>query len=255
MRPTIPLSVVVPAHRRIRETVRLLESLAASDVRFEVVLVDDASPEPLGPAVARFHGELDLVVERLPANRGPAAARNAGVRRASHEIIAFTDNDCAVSPTWARRMHRYMRDAPARIAGVGGRVLALGDDVFSRYYTYHKILDPWLDHGRWLYVVTANAAFRRSALEEVGGFDADVRVPGGEDPGLCFKLLERGYRLEYHAEAVVFHEYRASLRDFVRTFFRYGAGCRHQAERHAGAEVRARAQPAMGFGGGPSSSS
>jgi GT2 family glycosyltransferase len=189
------------------------------------------------------------VVERLPQNQGPAAARNAGMRRASHDLVAFTDNDCVVAPNWARRMYQYMRDASPRTAGVGGRVLALGDDVFSRYYTYHKILDPLMDHGRWLYVVTANAAFRRSVLKEVGGFDADIRVPGGEDPGLCFKVLERGYRLEYDANAVVFHEYRPSLRDFVRTFFRYGAGCRHQAERHAGTEVRGRAERSVGFGG------
>jgi len=249
LKPTIPLSVIVPAYQRHRETARLVESLAASEVRFEVLIVDDASPTPIGPAVESFCGDLDLVIERLPANRGPAAARNAGIRRASHDIIAFTDNDCVVSPTWARRIHRYMQDAPPRIAGVGGRVLALGDDMLSRYHTYHKILDPWLDHGRWLYVVTANAAFRRSALEDVGGFDADIRVPGGEDPGLCFKLLERGYRLEYHAEAVVFHEYRASVRDFVKTFFRYGAGCRHQAERHARGQVRTHVQSVAGFGG------
>jgi len=253
VKSAIPLSVVIPAYRRIGETVRLLESLSASDVRFEVVIVDDASPEPLEPALGRFRGDLDLVVERLPVNRGPAAARNAGVRRASHDILAFTDNDCVVAPTWARRMHRYMRDAPPRIAGVGGRVVALGDDVFSRYYTYHKILDPWLDHGRWLYVVTANAAFRRSALEEVEGFDTEIRVPGGEDPGLCFKMLERGYRFEYQAEAVVFHEYRPSMSDFVRRFFRYGSGCRHQADQHAGAEVRTRRRREVGFGGGPES--
>lgn len=253
MKPSIPLSVVVPAYRRIRETGRLLESLAASDVRFEVVLVDDASPEPIGPVAERLRGELEIVVERSPVNEGPAAARNAGLRRASHEIVAFTDNDCVVTPTWARRLHRYMHDAPPRIAGVGGRVLALGEDLFSRYYSYHKILDPWLDHGRWLYVVTANAAFRRSALAEVGGFDPAVRDPGGEDPGLCFKLLERGYRLEYHAEAVVFHEYRASLGDFVRRFFRYGAGCRHQADRHAGARVREPGRAPVGFGGGSES--
>lgn len=249
MKPKIALSVIVPAYRRIRETERLLESFAASVVDFEVVLVDDASPEPIGPAVEKFRNRIDLVVERQPRNQGPAAARNAGVRKAKHDILAFTDNDCVVDPTWARRMHRFMQDAPPKIAGVGGRVLALGDDLFSHYYTYHKILDPWLDHGRWLYVVTANAAFRRTAIEEVGCFDDAIRVPGGEDPGLCFKLLERGYRLEYHAEAVVFHDYRASVRDFVRTFFRYGAGCRHQADHHAGAHVRSREEAAAGFGG------
>lgn len=249
MKPVIPLSVVVPAYRRATETRRLLESLAASDARFEVVLVDDASPEPLGPIVEPLREHLDLVVLRLPTNQGPAAARNAGLRLASHDVIAFTDNDCAVTPGWARRLHRYMSDAPPRVAGVGGRVLALGDDLFSRYYTYHKILDPWLDRGRYLYVVTANAAFRRAALEDVGGFDDGIRIPGGEDPGLCFKLLENGWRLEYDSEAVVFHDYRPGLVDFVRTFFRYGAGCRHQADRHARDAVRRRPEPTLSFGG------
>jgi GT2 family glycosyltransferase len=249
MKPAIPLSVVVPAYRRADETRRLLASLAASEVRFEVVLVDDASPEALEPIADPFREDLDLVVLRLPTNQGPAAARNAGIRRASHDIVGFTDNDCVVTPGWARRLHRYVNDAPPKVAGAGGRVLALGEDLFSRYYTYHKILDPWLDGGRYLYVVTANAAFRRSALEDVGGFDEGIRIPGGEDPGLCFKLLECGWRLDYDAEAVVFHDYRPGLVDFARTFFRYGAGCRHQADRHARGAVRQRAEPVLGFGG------
>lgn len=251
MKPAIPLSVIVPAYRRARETRRLFESLAASDVRFEVVLVDDASPEPLAPLVERFCEHLDVAVVRLPENRGPAAARNEGVRRASHDIVAFTDNDCVVTPGWAGRLHRYVRDSPSKVAGAGGRVLALGDDLYSRYYTYHKILDPWLDRGRYLYVVTANAAFRRRALVDVGGFDEGIRVPGGEDPGLCFKLLERGFRLDYDAEAVVFHDYRPSLVDFARTFFRYGAGCRSQADEHARTTVRQGLGAALGFGGRP----
>lgn len=249
MKPSIPLSVVVPAYRRASETRRLLESFAASDVRFEVVLVDDASPEPLAPLAEPFAEHVDLAVVRLAVNGGPSAARNAGIQRASHDVIAFTDNDCVVTPGWARRLHRYVSDAPPRVAGAGGRVLALGDDLFSRYYTYHKILDPWLEGGRYLYVVTANAAFRREALDAVGGFDEGIRIPGGEDPGLCFKLLEAGFRLDYDAEAVVFHDYRPGLVDFARTFFRYGAGCRHQVERHARAAVRRRPEPALGFGG------
>jgi GT2 family glycosyltransferase len=199
--------------------------------------------------VEPFRKQLDVVVVRLSINRGPAAARNAGFRRASHEVIAFTDNDCVVTPDWARRLHRYVSDAPPRVAGAGGRVLALRDDLFSRYYTYHKILDPWLDGGRYLYVVTANAAFRRTALNDVGGFDEGLQIPGGEDPGLCFKLIENGWRLEYDAEAVIFHDYRPGFADFARTFFRYGAGCRHQSDRHARDAVRQRPEPAQGFGG------
>lgn len=147
--------------------------------------------------------------------------------------MAFTDNDCEVHPEWARQLAVYLRDAPSRVAGVGGRVIATGQDAFSRYFDYHKTLDPFLQGGRFLYLVTANAAFRKAALEEVGGFDEDLRSPGGEDPGLCFKLLARGHEMHYRPEALVRHHYRSSMWDFVRTFYRYGRGCRVQTDRYA----------------------
>jgi cellulose synthase/poly-beta-1,6-N-acetylglucosamine synthase-like glycosyltransferase len=211
----------------------LLDSLAASPDRFQVVLVDDASPEPVASLQKHFETRLELVCLRQPTRRGPAAARNRGIAAARHPFIAFTDNDCVVQPSWGRELTTYLRDAPATVAGVGGRTLAVEADVFSRYYSYHKLLDPYPHQGGYLYVVTANCAFRRSALEEVGGFDEDMRHPGGEDPGLCFKLLTRGYLLHYRKEALVHHHYRPGLWDFAKTLFRYGRGCRIQTDRHA----------------------
>lgn len=229
----LELSIIVPCYGRPELTRRLLESLAASPHQFEVVVVDDATPQSLEPIVAPFKSRLNLKYLRQPIQRGPAAARNLGVRGATYDTIAFTDNDCIVAPDWALELFIQLRDAPARVAGVGGRVLAATDDVYSRYFVYHKILDPFLQAHRYLYLVTANCAFRRSALEEVEGFDEEVRHPGGEDPGLCFKLLGRGYELRYHNQAVVFHHFRMGLRDFARTFYRYGLGCRLQTDKHA----------------------
>lgn len=229
---TLPLSVVVPCYGRRELTRRLLASLAASPDRFQVLLVDDASPEPLEPLLREFGPRLELEYLRQPRRQGPAAARNRGIAAARYALIAFTDNDCVVQPTWARELTLHLQDAAPKVAGVGGRTLAVGHDVFSRYYSYHKLLDPYLHQGRYLYVVTANCAFRRSSLEEVGGFDEDLRQPGGEDPGLCFKLLERGYLLNYRPEAVVHHHYRPGLIDFARTLFRYGKGCRMQTDRY-----------------------
>lgn len=230
MKPTLPLSVVVPALGRVAQTRRLLDSLAASDHAFEVILVDDATPIPLASSLGPLPDGVRVL--RQEARRGPAAARNRGAREASHAILAFTDNDCVVQPGWAARIFTYASRLPRRFAGVGGRTVPLGTDLFSRYYGYHKTLDPWLERGRYLYVVTANAAFRRGPFEEVGGFDEGVTQPGGEDPGLCFKLQRAGYELGHDTEAIVFHDFRPSVRDFARTFFRYGAGCRDQAERY-----------------------
>ena len=244
------LTVVIPCYGRPESTRRTLESLAGSPHEFEVVVVDDASPAPVGDVARDFEDRLDLRCVRQSRRQGPAAARNRGVRESSNDIIAFTDNDCVVHPDWPLELCVYLRDAPQRIVGVGGRVLALGEDVFSRYFTFHRILDPFLLDGEYLYLVTANCAFRRSALDHVGGFDERVRVPGGEDPGLCFKLREAGFKLHYRSEAVVWHDYRLGLRDFARTFYRYGMGCRDQTDRH----VRSLAQsgqgaPAVAYGG------
>ncbi|QRK06586.1 glycosyltransferase [Archangium violaceum] len=254
---TLPLSVVVPCFGRLELTRRMLSSLEASPDRFQVILVDDASPEPTDRLLDGLDTRLDIECLRQRWRRGPAAARNRGIAAARHPFIAFTDNDCIVQPGWARELVTHLQDASPKVAGVGGRTLAVGDDVFSRYYSYHKLLDPYLHQGRYLYVVTANCAFRRSTLEEVGGFDEELRQPGGEDPGLCFKLLERGYLLNYRPEAIVHHHYRPSLLDFARTLFRYGKGCRLQTDQYVSSlnSPPSTVPMAMHFGNLPNSES
>lgn len=243
----LPLSLVVPCFGRPELTRHLLDSLVASPDRFEVVLVDDASPVPVEAVSQAYAAQLPLRVIRHSSNRGPAAARNTGIQASSHAMIAFTDNDCKVAPDWAMQLSTYLRDAPAQVAGVGGRVLAAGNDLYSRYFSYHKILDPFLFNGRYLYVVTANCILRRSALEQAGGFDERITHPGGEDPGLSFKLLQAGFQLHYRKEAIVYHHYRLGLRDFIRTFYRYGRGCRQQTEAYGvGLEYGSQT---VGFGG------
>ena len=246
----LDLSVIMPCYGRPEGTRAALASLAACPDEFEVVVVDDASPVSLAPIVREFEQRLEVRYVRQPTNQGPAAARNRGVAVAKHDIIAFTDNDCVVEPLWPRELGHYLRDAPRKVAAVGGRVLAQGDDLISSYFTWHKILDPYVLDGRYLYVVTANCAFRREALAAVGGFDERIRQAGGEDPGVCFKLLEAGWSLHYRKEALVWHDYRMGLKEFAKTFYRYGKGCRLQTDLHAQELSRSAGHgAAVSFGG------
>ena len=124
---------------------------------------------------------------------------------------------------WLAALSAALSSRPESVAGVGGRVLPGAEDRVSAYMTLHRILEPPVSLR---YVVTANCILRRSALEAVGGFDEAVVAPGGEDPGLCLKLGQLGYTFAFEPRALVTHHYRPGYREFLRTFYRYGKGCR-----------------------------
>lgn len=221
------VSVVVPTHNRAALLTRCLECLRDQrGVDFEVIVVDDASPDVTPAVVAEATARpwaRPLRCRRLPVNGGPAVARNRGIALARGAVVAFTDDDCEPADSWLASLVAALDAAPRDVAGVGGRVLpAEPAGLIARYMTWHAILEP---PSSVEYLVTANCAYRRRALLEVCGFNETVRTPGGEDPGLSYALAERGYRFRFVPGAVVRHRYRESVRDFVRTFVRYGRGC------------------------------
>ncbi len=228
------VSVVVPTHDRAILLPRLLRSLDGLERRVpaEVILVNDGSRDAT-PAILRgwersphpFHPRV-LSLDR-PA--GPGAARNLGFEQATGETIAFTDDDCRVHPRWLESLVAALD--PARgVVGVGGKVEPENRDLTSRFYTFHGVLQP---PQSMAYLVSANCCYDRRSLLQVGGFEGDIRTPGGEDVGLSFKLRRKGYRFAYSATAVVYHEFRQGVRDVFRTFRNYGRGCRLVTERYA----------------------
>ena len=156
-----------------------------------------------------------------------------------------------------RSVQRYLRvdGAPVcihdKIIGVGGKVLPIRDDMISRYYSYYKILEPpsSLD-----YLVSANCCYFRDEVLDVGGFEEDIRKPGGEDVGLSFKLARKGWRFDKAEDAIIFHDYRSSVRDLGRTFWNYGQGCRRVTARYlveSEADLGTKSAPRGGYGYGP----
>lgn len=227
----LPVSLVLPCFGRESQTAELLQSLADAEFRCEIIMIDDASPRPLDRLLPSFPS-LAIRYFRNEENRGPAFCRNRGVEEAESEIIAFTDNDCLVASDWLLKLYESISKSPPSIAGIGGRTIAAGTDIYSYYYDYHKILDPWYYRGKIHYVTTANAIFKRGPFEIVEGFDTAVIQAGGEDPGLCFKLQNAGYALGYNPDALINHQYQTGLKAFMRTFLRYGYGCAGQSAKH-----------------------
>jgi cellulose synthase/poly-beta-1,6-N-acetylglucosamine synthase-like glycosyltransferase len=223
-------SVVVAARnaeRVIGECVASLLELDYPAQRLELLVVDNGSRDGTVRQVRR-HGDRVQVMSE--ARRGAAAARNAGVRVAAGEVVAFTDADCTVDRQWLRRLAAALDDPQVGIAG--GTILArrpAGDvELFGE--TIH-------DHRRAIevfqppYAITMSWASPRRVLRELGGFDERFRRC--QDVDLSYRVVQSGYRLAFVAGAVVHHRNEATLGGLFREGFVHGFHGVRARKRHA----------------------
>lgn len=237
------VSVVVPTHNRAALLERCLEALLLQDFdpsAYEIIIVDDAASPTTHAQVARWKKRAEpSALRAVSASRravpvlwngadggdneglhlgdlpdypasaeisylsnhtlhGPAAARNAGWRFARGQIIAFTDDDCQPATGWlAAGVGAILAGADA----ASGKIIMPIPEVPSDYQKDAAGLAT-------AEFVTANCFYRRSLLEAVGGFDPRFEIAWREDTDLQFAAMERGYRLVYAPDAVVYHPVR-----------------------------------------------
>ena len=212
------MAVVVATRGRAGLLPRLLAALAAQRgvPSYEVVLVDDASPDDTWATISALTASSPLTVRgvRMPAQSGPAAARNAGWRASDAERIAFTDDDCVPGPDWLHTLVRALDDVD--IAQGATLPDPAQRDKLGPFSRTMEVTGPT---G---YFQTCNVAYRRSTLEDVGGFDDDLRQ-AGEDIELATRAQAAGARTAFCADAVVHHDVRPShLLEHLRATRRWG---------------------------------
>jgi glycosyltransferase involved in cell wall biosynthesis len=183
-------AVVVPTIGR-PSLERLLRSLAGAEA--EVVLVVDRE----GPLDVSVPPGLDVRVLR-GAGRGPAAARNLGWRSVDSDWIAFLDDDVEVTPDWLACLAEDLAAAAPDVAGVQGRIHV--PLPLDRPATDWERNVEGLRRARW---ATADLAYRRAALESVGGFDERFARAYREDADLGLRLIAAGWRITRGRRTVV----------------------------------------------------
>ncbi|MDK2970409.1 MAG: hypothetical protein PWP23_164 [Candidatus Sumerlaeota bacterium] len=221
--PAPDVSVIVPFYNRRNEVAACLESILRQRVEgftFEVIAIDNGSTDGTREALEDFPVR---VVDC--ARRGPAAARNEGIKAARGGIVAMTDSDCVVSRNWLVQLVEPFRDE--RVLLSGGRIRAFdvetGPALFSEVYGVINQRKLFLARDEFPpYFATANAAFRREALAAVGGFDEELWMC--EDADLCWRVLERGGSIAYNPAAVVRHRHRSTIPGLYHQSVGYGAG-------------------------------
>ncbi|MFH7319078.1 glycosyltransferase family 2 protein [Desulfurivibrio sp. D14AmB] len=193
-----PVSVIIPTHNRADWLKRAIASVVEQDYRpLELLVVDDGSSDHTRQVVRDWAGELTL--SAAPAlelrylfqeNRGPSAARNLGVRQASHNLLAFLDCDDRFLPG-------KLAIQAAAMAANSRLPLSHTEEVWRRRGEH---LNPKKRHrkeGGDLFarslelcvIGMSTVMLRRRLLEEVGGFDEEL--PCCEDYELWLRVTAR----------------------------------------------------------------
>jgi GT2 family glycosyltransferase len=220
-------SVIVATFNRPERLVKCLRALATQDFprdEFEVIVVDDASDQPLDATVAPFFDLLQLRLERI-THSGPGQARNHGAKLARGEIIAFTDDDCEPAPDWLIKLTAAARKATDCMAGgrtenrlvdnpYSSAAQAIVDIVYAHYNA-----DPY--HARFF--TSNNLAVPAAGFWSIHGFDSAFAF-ASEDRDLCERWRQAGYAMTYLPYAKVLHSHAMTLGQFWRVHFAYGRG-------------------------------
>jgi len=210
------LSVIIPHYDQAQALDACLASLEAQSIapeRFEIVVVDNASPGGVDPVRAVVRNRARLYVE---TTKGAGPARNRGAAQARGEIFAFIDADCVASAKWLEEGLRGLE----RFDIVGGRVdvsvaeeaRMSGAEAFERVFAF-DFRSYIEDKG---FTGSGNLFCRRTVFEAVGGFRPAV----SEDMDWSHRATAMGYSLGYHEPAAISHPARAGWRDLTRKWSR-----------------------------------
>lgn len=220
----VEASVIIPAWNGREFLPDCLDAVLAQEgVQFEVLVVDDHSPDDSADLVSRHYPQVRLL--RNEHNLGFAGACNVGLRAARGAILVLLNQDTVVRPGWLAALVR-MFDAE-RVGVVGCKILypdgqtvqhAGGWIEWPLGLTYHYgHHEP--DDGRWDeprpvdFVTGASMALRRSVLDTVGLLDEGFWPGYFEDTDFCVRAGQAGYEVWYTPEAVLVHQESGAQRD------------------------------------------
>jgi GT2 family glycosyltransferase len=212
------VSVVVCTYNGATTLADCLDGLQNLDYPdYEVIVVSDGSTD----AVPQIAGEYDVRLIETE-NRGLASARNTGLQMATGEIVAYTDDDTRADVDWLRYLAHTFTTSDYDAVGGPNPIPPYARGVEQCVAnapggpTHVLLTDRDAEH-----IPGCNMAFRKSALEAVGGFDPQFRI-AGDDVDLCWRLLDGGFKLGFNPGAVVWHRRRMSVGAYFRQQRGYG---------------------------------
>jgi cellulose synthase/poly-beta-1,6-N-acetylglucosamine synthase-like glycosyltransferase/peptidoglycan/xylan/chitin deacetylase (PgdA/CDA1 family)/spore germination protein YaaH len=231
------VSVLIPAYNEdkvIEASVRRV--LGGEGPRVEVIVIDDGSSDRTASVVAEAFGMDPRVTLLSLANGGKARALNEGLKLAKGEVVIALDADTQFEPDTIARLTRWFADpaigAVAGNAKIGNRVNLVTRWQALEYVTAQNMERRALAAlGAVTVVPGAVGAWRRAALDEVGGYPHDTLA---EDQDLTIAIRRAGWDVACDADAIAWTEAPDSFRSLFRQRYRWAFGTLQCLWKHRG---------------------
>ena len=230
------VSVLIPAHNEAEVIADTVRAACLIDYpHYEVVVIDDGSSDDTSRRVEPLLDAGRVRLVRKLQNEGKALALNDALPLANGDIILTLDADAAPDPMILRRIVPHF--ASARVAAVTGNPRVRNFDSFLarlQAIEFSSIVSLLRRSQRiWGRIVTVSgvvAAFRKSAVFDVGGFSPNMPT---EDIELTWKLQKRFYDVRYEARAIVWMTVPTSFSGLFKQRLRWARGLMQVFHKHA----------------------
>jgi biofilm PGA synthesis N-glycosyltransferase PgaC len=231
------VTVLIPAHNEAHVIASTLTAACRIDYpHFEVVVIDDGSTDDTAHEVRRFMvADARVRLVQKLVNEGKAMALNDALPLVNGEIVLTLDADAAPDAQILWRLVPHFRSP--RVAAVTGNPRVRNADSFLarlQAIEFSSIVSLLRRSQRvWGRIVTVSgvvAAFRRSAVFDVGGFSPEMPT---EDIELTWKLQKRFYDVRYEARAIVWMTVPSTARGLFKQRLRWARGLLQVFHKHA----------------------
>jgi GT2 family glycosyltransferase len=210
------ISVIIPIYGKIEYTLRCLASITKhmSDTAFEIIVVDDCSPDDSAKLLGQIQG---IRLLRNNENQGCIRACNRGASAAVGEYLLFLSNDTEVTSGWMDELLRTFHEFPdagyvgSKLIYPNGTLLEAGGIVWrdgsaSRYGKFDNPGKSVYNYVRESdYCSSASILIPKKVFERLEGFDERYAPAYCEDRDFAFKVRKIGLKVYYQPRSVVIH--------------------------------------------------
>ncbi len=192
-------SVILCTFNRIDYLKKSIPALLSLDyLDYEIIIVNDGSSDGTKIYLDSLINNPKIKVIHNEKNLGLSLSRNIGIRKASYEVVAFTDDDCVVDKNWLKFLLKGFEDKSV------GFVIGQTFYVAQNYKGYFPERLVQNIGAKW--PMGCNIAYRKNVFEKFGYFEDRFFRFGNEDSEMAIRVVASGLTFTREVEAVIFHQ-------------------------------------------------